>query len=468
MWRLRAFSTRARLAGEGYAAIRARLSQSAGGGGCRLGRVPVHPRRLGGVPVPRPAARASVHQEGGRVLQGHAAHGARRAGERRGASACRGLLSLRLAAEGRLARVLRLRRRVQFRSVLRAHPVDRAGLRHPSRARRRGEQVPLVAAAPRGRVPESSCAAFNPAGRAASLKEWQASHDGSAMRHTVFVAAIVAALAASCDADAVGTLASVSLIDQDSGALLPLHYFRGEYWVAGNPGSRYAIEIRSHSGGRLLAVTSVDGVSVLSGDTAGWEQSGYVFDPGESYQITGWRKSHTEVAAFTFTDSPNSYAERTGRPANVGVIGVAVFRERPPPQVFYSPPQTLSAAPRGADTAREPPASLAGGFKGGMAGQSAPTAGRDAAAPAAAASVSPANTPAARLGTGHGEREYSYVVNTEFRRLQPEPAEVIRIRYDSLDNLVAMGIVGRPRPTPPPLNPFPGSQERQYVPDPPG
>jgi hypothetical protein len=173
------------------------------------------------------------------------------------------------------------------------------------------------------------------------------------MRHMVFAAAIAAALAASCDADAVGTLASVSLIDQDSGAVLPLHYFRGEYWVAGNPGSRYAIEIRNHSGGRLLAVTSVDGVNVLSGATAGWEQSGYVFDPGESYQITGWRKSHTEVASFTFTDSPNSYAERTGRPANVGVIGVAVFRERPVPQVYVPP--WVDPAAGAPDTPRSPP-----------------------------------------------------------------------------------------------------------------
>jgi hypothetical protein len=75
---------------------------------------------------------------------------------------------------------------------------------------------------------------------------------------------------------------------------------------------------------------------------------------------------------------------------------------------------------------------------------------------------------APKLGTGHGEREYSYVENTEFLRMQPEPNEVIRIRYDSLDNLVAMGIVRRPRPTPPVPNPFPGSQERQFVPDPPG
>jgi hypothetical protein len=275
--------------------------------------------------------------------------------------------------------------------------------------------------------------------------------------------AALAALAMSCDALAVGSIANVAIIDRDSGVTLDAHYFHGEYWVAGTPGGRYAIEIRNGIGGRLLAVTSVDGVNVLSGATAGWNQSGYVFNPGERYQVTGWRKSDAEVAAFTFTDSPNSYAERTGRPANVGVIGVAVFRERPPPTVY---------APRIAGSAREAPASLAGALKGGMASQSTPMAGRAAAAsadaPATASSVSPAHTPAAKLGTGHGEREYSYVEYTEFRRLQPEPDEVIRIRYDSLDNLVAMGIVGRPRPTPPAPNPFPGSQERNYVPDPPG
>jgi hypothetical protein len=76
--------------------------------------------------------------------------------------------------------------------------------------------------------------------------------------------------------------------------------------------------------------------------------------------------------------------------------------------------------------------------------------------------------PQAKLGTGHGEREYSYVDHTEFTRQQPQPNEIIRIRYDSLENLLAMGIVKRPRPLPPTMNPFPASPEQQYVPDPPG
>src|SRR6185295_2747740 len=50
-------------------------------------------------------------------------------------------------------------------------------------------------------------------------------------------------------------------------------------------------------------------------------------------EITGWRKSYSEAAAFYFTALPDSYAARTDRPDNVGVIGAAVFRERVVPPV---------------------------------------------------------------------------------------------------------------------------------------
>ena len=139
------------------------------------------------------------------------------------------------------------------------------------------------------------------------------------------------ALTGGCKAEAVrGNLADMTIIDRDTGAVLTPYRYHGAYWVAGRPGSRYAIEVRNHLGERLLAVMSVDGINVVSGATAAWNQPGYVFSPGGQYQVTGWRKSDSEIAAFTFTESPNSYAERTGRPANVGVIGIALFRERAP------------------------------------------------------------------------------------------------------------------------------------------
>jgi hypothetical protein len=75
--------------------------------------------------------------------------------------------------------------------------------------------------------------------------------------------------------------------------------------------------------------------------------------------------------------------------------------------------------------------------------------------------------PALKLGTGHGAREASYVQDTDFERLSSTPNEVIRIRYDSYENLVAMGVVPAPRWRTAP-NPFPDSPLPGYVPDPPG
>ena len=277
-----------------------------------------------------------------------------------------------------------------------------------------------------------------------------------------FLMASVAALAASVQVNALGSLAQVSLVDRESGVTLRTYYSHGEYWVAGEPGARYAIEIRNYAGGRLLAVTSVDGVNILSGETAGWDQAGYVFDRGERYQITGWRKSNLEVAAFTFTDSPDSYAERTGRPANVGVIGVALFREAPQP--VYTPPKI---APAPAEPA--PPAGELGHSLSEDTAARANSPALQAAPPSVTggARAERAPAPAPRLGTGHGEREYSYVTNTEFHRLQRQPNEVIRIRYDSYQNLLAMGIIRKPRPTPLAPEPFPGSEPGHFVPDPP-
>ena len=293
--------------------------------------------------------------------------------------------------------------------------------------------------------------------------------------------ALSLALVGGAHAQSLGSIAEVSIIDRDTGVVLSPHYYRGEYWVAGRPGAKYAIEVHNRLGERLLAVTSVDGINVLSGATAAFDQTGYVFGPGEEYEITGWRKSDAEVAAFTFTESPNSYAERTGRPANVGVIGVALFRERQPPTVWVPPrrpvvPEAPIARERDG-AARAPSSALGSAAAPANQAQSAPPASTapspsapsdKAASPLASVAPFSRMAPQAKLGTGHGEREYSYVTHTEFARLQSQPNEIIRIRYDSLENLLAMGIIKRPGPLPPTMNPFPASPEQQYVPDPPG
>ena len=55
-------------------------------------------------------------------------------------------------------------------------------------------------------------------------------------------------------AHAVGRLADVTVTDRDSGATLPLHYHRGEYWVAGHYGARYAIAVRNKLGANFFSV----------------------------------------------------------------------------------------------------------------------------------------------------------------------------------------------------------------------
>jgi hypothetical protein len=272
----------------------------------------------------------------------------------------------------------------------------------------------------------------------------------------------------SNSAQALGRLADVTVTDRSTGSTLPVHFYNGEYWVAGVPGAKYAIDIWNRSGQRVLAVTSVDGLNVLTGKTASPNQTGYVINASDRYGITGWRKSDSSVAAFQFTASPNSYAERTGRPLDVGVIGVALFRERQEPVVKkYDYEQESRRMRDQAEPAAPTPA---------------PAASAAPAAPMARAEAADANQnslkeslnrgdkssiqAAPKLGTGHGERETSVVSQTNFERERSYPNEVIRIRYDSRENLIAMGVIREFTPYGSQPNPFPGSSQ-SYVPDPP-
>ena len=256
-------------------------------------------------------------------------------------------------------------------------------------------------------------------------------------------------------ADRIGALMQVSVVDRASGRELPIYNHRGEYWVAGTPGARYAIRVRNAAGERVMAVMSVDGVNVVTGETAGYGQTGYVFGAGDMSDIAGWRKSDAQIAAFEFTSLGDSYASRTGRPDNVGVIGVALFRERvqaPPP----SPPVSRNESFGSAEPERR---------------ARAPSAAQESKAQADAATgeaVAQAR-PAPSLGTGHGRRETSVVGHTSFERAQAAPNELIRIRYASRENLVAAGVIPVPPvrwPRPATPSPFPESSVG-YVPDPP-
>ena len=213
----------------------------------------------------------------------------------------------------------------------------------------------------------------------------------------------------------------VSVFDRTEGRQLQVYWHGGRAYVVGRPGNEYQIALRNRLGEDLLAVVSVDGVNVITGQTADPSQSGYVLQPRGAMDIQGWRRSLAQTAAFYFTSLPDSYAARTGRPNDVGAIGVALFRKK-----IASPPAPIARQePRAADST-------------GRAAES-------------------------QLGTGHGRHETSLAHYVNFERATSAPAQVITLYYDSRTNLVARGVIGDAIPVAPYPRPFPG-----FVPDPTG
>jgi hypothetical protein len=255
----------------------------------------------------------------------------------------------------------------------------------------------------------------------------------------LILAVVALATALPAFAQSLPARVDVEIYDRTEGRVLPIYFHGGRRYVVGKPGNEYAIRVRNTGPGRALAVMSVDGVNVITGDTASPAQSGYVLGPSENADIAGWRKDMTRTAAFYFTALPDSYAARTGRPDNVGVIGVAVFRER---QHILPRVMPYGSAPR-----RE----------------------RDAAGALDRSdnAAEPSSSPMAKqqLGTGHGRNEDSYAQYTTFERASDTPAETIAIYYDSYQNLLAQGVpVGSPPLARARPDPFP--DRNRFVPDP--
>jgi hypothetical protein len=260
------------------------------------------------------------------------------------------------------------------------------------------------------------------------------------------IAGALLLLAASGNTGAAGTLADVTVYDRTAERALPVHWCEGSAWVAGAPGNEYAIRIRNPGGADLLAVISVDGVNAITGATASPDQSGYIVPAYGSIEIKGWRKSMRRVASFYFTDLGDSYAARTGRPDNVGVIGVALYKRKTAPDQHLER-RKRESGPSGAGAAdrAEPSASPSAGSGSDDSRSQASAAEKDAVRPS--------------LGTGHGRSQTSHAHYADFERESSAPNEVIKVRYDSRDNLVAMGILRAPRRGP---DPFPAG----FVPDP--
>jgi hypothetical protein len=214
-------------------------------------------------------------------------------------------------------------------------------------------------------------------------------------------------------------MSPVAEVVDASAEALPTFSHDGRRFVLGTIGDRYRIHIANPTDARVEAVISVDGLDAIDGDTATFTKRGYIIPAHGDVTIDGWRTSLDTVAAFRFSSVHDSYAARTQTDRNVGVIGVAFFRERP--AVVWRPRPWRELPP------------TAGASRGAAPKSAAP-----------APSTAPNATEQRGLGTEFGEERESRVTTTTFDRADTTPMAMTELRYDDRAGLLARGIAVPP------------------------
>ena len=212
----------------------------------------------------------------------------------------------------------------------------------------------------------------------------------------------------------------------------------GKTYIEGRRGSEFTLRIKNNIAERVLAVISVDGLSVMDGKTASFASGGYVLSPRNYIDIPGWRLDNREVARFFFSHLEASYAAQMDKPQNIGVIGCAIFREKvkvPDPFLFSD---FIYSKIRGGDL----PVIRKGCFGGESDTFSAKTLGA---------------SPSRSLGTGFGERARHEVTTVSFDR-RDNPDATFEIHYAERNDLIRYGVELRPRPEVSYPKPFPGEK----------
>lgn len=223
------------------------------------------------------------------------------------------------------------------------------------------------------------------------------------------------------------------------------HTKDGKVYVEAKEGSEYEISIKNHGSSRILAVTSVDGLNVLTGEQASTEDSGYVIAGYSACRIKGFRYNDEKVGAFKFVKKSQSYAKskKDGSVVNCGVVGVVVYDENQP----YIDWTVTSTGLCGNGTTpehmklitmNEPYYTRANGV-GGSSDYSSKSQGNTMSC----ASLNYNNTSnvlcSFDMGSGWGKSKESKVTSTEFTR--GDKTQRFEIYYASREALIDMGVI---------------------------
>jgi hypothetical protein len=182
-------------------------------------------------------------------------------------------------------------------------------------------------------------------------------------------------------------------------------------------GAEYQLRVVNHGPHRVVALLSVDGLSVMNGQPASEDHPGYIVAPYSHVVIKGWRRNMETVAAFSFQPREKSYAFLMGRPENIGVIGLVAIEE-----MVYRP-------------------------------RPLPLERRDSAAPSALKGYGEGG----RAGTGYGRDLDSPIYYVPFVRSNNK--WTVTFHYDTVEALRRAGV---------PIGPVPFPGDTEFAPPPPG
>ncbi|HEX9204392.1 MAG TPA: hypothetical protein VF853_00555 [Candidatus Deferrimicrobiaceae bacterium] len=182
-------------------------------------------------------------------------------------------------------------------------------------------------------------------------------------------------------------------------------------------GERYAVRVTNRTGVRVGLVIAVDGRNIISGKKSHLrpDERMYILPPHESATYEGWRTERDTVNRFYFTDPGDSYAAAFGDRSAMGVVAVAVYREKEIPVTY--------------DNRESREWNRAPAQRGG-------TPGAESAAPRAAAP----HRKSGDAGTGFGEEHYSPAVRVEFEP-ERQVAERHFLKYEWKETLCRKGVI---------------------------
>lgn len=272
---------------------------------------------------------------------------------------------------------------------------------------------------------------------------------------TVLAAALLllgasAAFAAMVDVDVVGdnrgSLPEYKIVPRG-------HYNTHRAYVQAVQGERYAIRVTNNTGDRIGLVIAVDGRNVVSGRKSQLRPNErmYILPPHGSGTFEGWRTERNTVNRFYFTDPGDSYAGAFGDFSAMGVIAVAVYREKYAPRERVYERVVPERDERGYfDRSPEPQ------------GKGEDSDLRKPSTPAPAPKTMAPRERGEEAGTGFGEERYSPSKKVEF---QPEPrvAERHFLKYEWRETLCKKGIIDCRWPK----NRFWDDEDDDYAPYPP-